>query len=127
MINIVIYGICQEMQMNGPQNTLPSLTVATSSLVLLVEGFTSQVRALPSVARLAAATIRRLTVAAVLVYVPYFMQSSTDHWFIEPEKMNKYDVSANAFNTSFSASQMLRKKYLSNILKRCCFFYVSKV
>ena len=115
------------MLTNGPQNTLPTLAVATSTLVFLVEGFATQMVAESTISRLTAASIPRLTVAAFMVYVPYFMQSSTDHWFNEPERMNKYDVSANAFNTSFSASQMLRKKYLSNILKRCCFFYVSKV
>ena len=73
MISIATYGTCQEMYMNGPQNTLPALTVATSTLVLVVEGITTQVMAKPRIARLAAATVSRLTVAAMLVYVPYFM------------------------------------------------------
>ena len=38
MTNIVIYLTCQEMHMNGPQNTLPNLSIATSALVFLVEG-----------------------------------------------------------------------------------------
>ena len=42
MTNIVIYGICQEMHVNGPQNTLPALAVATSTLVFIVEGITTQ-------------------------------------------------------------------------------------
>ena len=89
MINIVIYGICQEMQVNGPQNTLPALAmIASSTLVVIVEGFTTQFMAKPNFTRLSAATITRLAVASIVVYVPYFMQSSTDHWFNEPEKMN---------------------------------------
>ena len=74
MISIATYGTCQEMYMNGPQNTLPTLTIATSTLVLVVEGITSQVMAEPAIARLTAtATVSRLAVAALLVYVPYFM------------------------------------------------------
>ena len=107
MISIAIYGTCQEMHVNGPQNTLPTLSVASSTLVLSVEGITTQLVAMPAMTRLAVTSIARLTVAAVMVYVPYFMQSSTDHWFNEPEKMNKYDVSANAFNKYFSASNII--------------------
>ena len=73
MTNIVIYGTCQEMHLNGPQNTLPPLTIATSSLVFIVEGITAQLLAEPSITRLAAATVTRLAGTAILVYVPYFM------------------------------------------------------
>lgn len=73
MINIVIYGICQEMHMNGQQNTLPTFTtVATCTLVLIVEGFTAQLVAKPSITRLTAATLARVA-AALVVHVPYFM------------------------------------------------------
>jgi hypothetical protein len=49
----------------------------------------------------------RLTAAATLVLGPHFLSSSTDHWFNESEKMNKYDVSASALNTYFSASNII--------------------
>ena len=73
MTNIVIYGTCQEMHVNGPQNTLPTLTVATSTLVLFMEAITAQVMAKPAFTRLTAASITRLSVSAILGYVPYFM------------------------------------------------------
>ena len=73
MISIATYGTCQEMHLNGPQNTLPTLTLATSTLVFLVEAITTRLMAEPSVARLTAATVTRLAVTAVMVYVPYFM------------------------------------------------------
>ena len=73
MINIVIYGICQEMYMNGQQNTLPDLAVATSALVLIVEGFTAHMVADPTVTRLTATTVSRILAAALMVYVHYFM------------------------------------------------------
>ena len=88
MTNIVIFGICQEMHVNGLQNTLPPLSLATSPLVFFVEGITSQVMARPAVTRLTASAFTRMTVTAILVYVPYFMQSSTDHWSNEPERTN---------------------------------------
>ena len=66
MISIATYGTCQEMHMNGPQNTLPALTVATSTLVLLVEDITTQVMAKPTITRLTATTIARLPGAAGL-------------------------------------------------------------
>ena len=47
-------------------------------------------------------TTLRLTVAPSSVSAQLYT-CSTDHWFNEPEKMNKYDVSANALNTYFSA------------------------
>ena len=73
MTNIVIYGTCQEMHLNGPQNTLPTLALASSTLVLVVEGITAQFLAEPAITRLAAATLARLAVSAIMVYVPYFM------------------------------------------------------
>ena len=45
MTNIVIYLTCQEMHMNGPQNTLPTLSLATSALVFIVEDITTQILA----------------------------------------------------------------------------------
>ena len=59
--------------MNGQQNTLPTLAVATSALVLVVEGIAAQVVAETAVTRLSAATVSRLVASALLVYVPYFM------------------------------------------------------
>ena len=73
MISIATYGICQEMHMNGPQNTLPTLSLASCALVLLVEVFTAQSIAKPTFLRLTVTTIARLSVPAVLVYVPCFM------------------------------------------------------
>ena len=57
MTNIVIYGICQEMHMNVPQNTLPTLTLDASALVLFVEGITTQIMAKPALTRLTATTL----------------------------------------------------------------------
>ena len=54
-------------------------------------------------------TTLRLTVASSSVSAQLYT-CSTDHWFNEPEKINKYDVSANAFNTYFSASKTLKEK-----------------
>ena len=51
------------MQLNGPQNTLPALSVATSVLALIVEGITTQFLAEPNVMRLTAAAMTRLAVA----------------------------------------------------------------
>ena len=73
MISIATYGTCQEMHMNGPQNTLPTLTLATSPLVFIMEDFTTQIVAEPAIARLTASSISRLAVSAIMVYVPYFM------------------------------------------------------
>ena len=73
MISIATYGTCQEMHMNGPQNTLPTLAVATSTLVFVVEDITAQMVAEPTFTRLTATALSRLTVAALMVYVPYFM------------------------------------------------------
>ena len=42
-INIVTYGICQEMRMSGPQSTLRSLSIATSALMLFVEAVTTKI------------------------------------------------------------------------------------
>ena len=61
------------MHVNGQQNTLPTLTIASSALVFIVEGITAQVMAEPAITRLTATDIARLTVAAFMVYVPYFM------------------------------------------------------
>ena len=61
------------MHLNGPQNTLPTLTIATSGLVLVVEGVTAQMLAEPAITRHTASSMRRLLAAAILVYVPYFM------------------------------------------------------
>ena len=62
------------MHLNGPQNTLPALTVAASTLVFIVEGITTRLLAQPAFTRLAAATsITRLVASALMVYVPYFM------------------------------------------------------
>ena len=58
--------------MNGQQNPLPTLAVATSTLVFVVEGIAALV-AQPTFARLTAATLARLLAAAVMVYVPYFI------------------------------------------------------
>ena len=73
MINIVISGTCQEMHVNGPQNTLPTLAIATSTLVLIVEVITTQLMAESPISRLTAAALTRLAVTALMVYVPYFM------------------------------------------------------
>ena len=73
MISIATYGTCQEMQVNGPQNTLLTLAVATSALVFIVEGITTQMMAEPTVARLTATTITRRAVTAFVVCVSYFM------------------------------------------------------
>ena len=73
MTNIVIYLTCQEMQMNGLQNTLLTPTIATSTLVLIVEGITVQIMAEPTVTRLTVTTTTRLTATAPIVCVPYFM------------------------------------------------------
>ena len=51
-------------------------------------------------------TALRLTVAAASVSAQLYT-CSTDHWFNEPEKMNKYDVSTNVLNTYFSASNII--------------------
>ena len=59
--------------MNGPQNTVLTPAMATSALVLVVEGIAIQVMAKPTIARLAVASASRLTAAASLVCVPYFM------------------------------------------------------
>ena len=72
MTNIVIYLTCQEMHLNGPQNTLPTLTLSTPPLVLFVEDVTTQLMA-AAITRLPAAAVTRLAVTAILVYVPYFM------------------------------------------------------
>lgn len=61
------------MHGNGQQNTLPTLTLATGTLVFIVEGITSQIVAEPSITRLTAATIARLIAASDMVCVPYFM------------------------------------------------------
>ena len=73
MTNIVIYLTCQEMQMNGLQNTLLTPAIAASTLVLVVEGVTVQILAEPTIARLTVTTTTRLSAAATLVCVPYFM------------------------------------------------------
>ena len=73
MTNIVIYLTCQEMQMNGLQNTLLTPTIATSTLVFIVEGVTIQVMAKPTIARLTVSTTTRLAATATIVCVPYFM------------------------------------------------------
>ena len=73
MTNIVIYGTCQEMHLNGPQNTLLTLRIAASTLVFIVEGIATQLVAKPAVARLTATAFSRLAVTAIVVYVPYFM------------------------------------------------------
>ena len=73
MTNIVIYGTCQEMHMNGPQNTLLTPSIATSTLVLVVEGITLQMVAEPAITRLTVATTARLSASATIVCVPYFM------------------------------------------------------
>ena len=59
----------------------------------------------------------RLTATTALVLGPHFLSSSTGHWFNEPEKMNKYDVSASALNTYFSASKTLKEKIFLKFLK----------
>ena len=59
--------------MNGQQNTLPTLALATSSLVFVVEGITAQMMAEPAFTRVAKASLARLVAAALMVYVPYFM------------------------------------------------------
>ena len=51
-------------------------------------------------------TAVRLTVAAASVSAQLYI-CSTHHWFNEPEKMNKYDVSTNVLNTYFSASNII--------------------
>lgn len=71
--NIVIYGICQEMHVNGQQNTIPALAVASSTLVFIVEGITTQLMAKPTITRLTATAVARLVATALMVYVPYFM------------------------------------------------------
>ena len=73
MTNIVIYLTCQEMHMNGPQNTLLTPTIATSTLVLLVEGIALQIMAEPTITRLTVTTTTRLAATATIVCVPYFM------------------------------------------------------
>ena len=73
MTNIVIYLTCQEMQMNGLQNTLLTPTIASSTLVLFVEGITVQILAKPTITRLTVTTPTRLTATATRVCVPYFM------------------------------------------------------
>ena len=73
MTNIVIYLTCQEMQMNGLQNTLLTPALANSTLVFIVEGITIQILAKPTVTRLTVTTTTRLTATATLVCVPYFM------------------------------------------------------
>ena len=73
MTNIVIYLTCQEMQMNGLQNTLLTPPLAASTLVFIVEGITIQILAKPTVTRLTVTTTTRLAATATLVCVPYFM------------------------------------------------------
>ena len=73
MTNIVIYLTCQEMQMNGLQNTLLTPPLAASTLVFIVEGITMLVMAEPAYTRLTVSTAARLTATATIVCVPYFM------------------------------------------------------
>ena len=73
MTNIVIYLTCQEMQMNGLQNTLLTPSIATSTLVLVVEGISIQIMAEPAITRLTVTTTTRLAATAPIVCVPYFM------------------------------------------------------
>ena len=58
----------------------------------------------------------RLTVTTTSVSAQLYI-CSTDHWFNEPEKMKKYDVSANVLNTYFSASKTLKEKIFLKFLK----------
>ena len=62
------------------------------------------------------ATAFRLTVPTASVSAQLYI-CSTDHWFNEPEKMNKYDVSTNVLNTYFSASKTLKEKIFLKFLK----------
>lgn len=75
MINIAIYGICLEMQKNGPQNTLIALAITTLWFVLAVEEIIMHLVVEPAILHLHAKKKVRLTTVTAMDYDLYFMRS----------------------------------------------------